>query len=277
MNLVITKKCNLSCSHCLWSCSPNHKEGHMDRLTFMNALKFMKDDHIHLIGGEAFTHPDILDFLDEIKYACNSFSTVTNGLWASPLMKEENMRRLRRNVHSDFPYRKYDELPLNAKKMFKLYMLYQYIDEFYITVSTDYYHKEEAWRTRNIDMNNIVDVFKDVFEDSSLEIEERDVTRSSNGLIPMGRALKHGCINRNMKCMTGYEYDGYKSIDSNQLTVLPNGDIALCYNGKMICCNVNKDTQENVLERIKDTKINRTTMSKCISCSKYHPDYKRRM
>lgn len=81
--LHVTNRCNLSCSHCLFSSSPKDKA----ELTSHQILNIAKDAHrlgcrvFALTGGEPFVHPDIENIIDGLLQFNNIHIVVlTNGM-----------------------------------------------------------------------------------------------------------------------------------------------------------------------------------------------------
>ena len=63
MYLQITTKCNMTCSHCCYSCNKNGK--HADFNTIIDAIAFARDcdESISIGGGEPTLHPDFFRIL----------------------------------------------------------------------------------------------------------------------------------------------------------------------------------------------------------------------
>jgi len=61
MYIQITNKCNMSCSHCAFSCGAKGQS--MTMKTFKNALKYCDEENITLGGGEPTIHPKFWEFI----------------------------------------------------------------------------------------------------------------------------------------------------------------------------------------------------------------------
>lgn len=82
--LHITDRCNLKCTHCLFSCSPKDKT----TLSLGDIQKAVNETHkmgariFYLTGGEPFIHKDIKEILNHIlnNYEDTSLVVMTNGI-----------------------------------------------------------------------------------------------------------------------------------------------------------------------------------------------------
>jgi len=65
MYIQITDHCNMSCAHCLFSCSSSKRGTFMHKDTFLRVLKFAEERgmYITLGGGEPTLHPKFWEFL----------------------------------------------------------------------------------------------------------------------------------------------------------------------------------------------------------------------
>lgn len=141
MYVRITSKCNMTCQHCVWSCS--YKGEHMDMWTFQKAMDLCHDlegnERIELGGGEPTMHPQ---FFDMLRYAMGSFNEVwlaTNGT------KKKTMLRLASIMTGEYDYESEDD-------PFAIYQSHE--DQLGVALSTDYYHdrmkvSEEVWSMWN--------------------------------------------------------------------------------------------------------------------------------
>ncbi|MCP4116295.1 MAG: methyltransferase domain-containing protein [Desulfobacteraceae bacterium] len=82
--LHVTDTCNLRCTHCLFSCSPEEKTA----LSFGDIQKSVDEAHalgariFYLTGGEPFVHKEIREILNHIlkEYTDTSLVVMTNGI-----------------------------------------------------------------------------------------------------------------------------------------------------------------------------------------------------
>lgn len=112
MLLKITESCSMGCSHCMNDCKPDDK--HMDRETFDQALKFIKDHStafhgVVFSGGEPFEHPNFKEYLHDLVtaiYPVTQVIVATNGLWICQHMDEF------KELHAMYGYKKCGKLVL---------------------------------------------------------------------------------------------------------------------------------------------------------------------
>jgi len=91
MEHIVTWHCNLRCTNCS-SGSPFQAHRDDDLSIFVRDLnilgKYVDTPYIRLIGGEPLLHPQILDYLREIKKAGYKSNVATNGLLLSSMPDE---------------------------------------------------------------------------------------------------------------------------------------------------------------------------------------------
>ena len=83
MLLQLTRHCSTCCPHCMLSAIPD--DNHMDRITLIQTLKFIKKSGatvLNVAGGEPTEHPNFFNMFEQIlnhKFKCVILTT--NGKW----------------------------------------------------------------------------------------------------------------------------------------------------------------------------------------------------
>lgn len=99
---VTGTRCNLTCTHCFISCSPDNLAfGYLDRATIERFLEESKSEGVkeyYFTGGEPFLHPEMLDIL-ELTLRYGPASVLTNGT----IMTDRIVERLAR-IERAAPY-----------------------------------------------------------------------------------------------------------------------------------------------------------------------------
>ena len=97
--IMVNYRCNASCRHCLYSCSPARKAGYVDEKTAEEICRLLKkgDCHsVHIGGGEPFLNFDrLLMMVSQIKKAGIKLEYIeTNAFWAFKLPDETIIEKL---------------------------------------------------------------------------------------------------------------------------------------------------------------------------------------
>ena len=90
----ITNRCNLSCSHCLFSCSPKDRiELSLERIIQLSNEAYSLGCNVFVLtGGEPFVHPEIEKIIDHIlSFKDVHLCILTNGMNLSKVLKERWM------------------------------------------------------------------------------------------------------------------------------------------------------------------------------------------
>lgn len=213
MYLQITTKCNMSCSHCCYSCTKYGRHGTKNQI--IDNIAFARDytDIITIGGGEPTLHPD---FFDILKYCLNDFDSVwmaTNG------SQTDSMYRLANIINQeDYPecdcHEKYtkdellkytgDEDGCLCHEKINNDTIYQE-DKLTVALSLDYFHDKI-----NANIVNLWNKNANIHGRSHFEI--RNV---SNHVIAVGRAKKTGA---------GWE----EGCVCSDIMIKPTGKIRLC-------------------------------------------------
>lgn len=87
ININLTSKCNASCEHCCFSCSPSSKEEISEKEIDLLLHKVLNDEEvkqISLTGGEALLRKKlVLDIIQRSHEAGKTVTLITNGFWAA--------------------------------------------------------------------------------------------------------------------------------------------------------------------------------------------------
>jgi len=195
MYLQITTKCNMSCSHCCYSCSMRGKHGEYE--TIIDSIAFARDctDSISIGGGEPTLHPR---FFDILKHCLDDFDYVwmaTNGSQTDTMYRLANIIDMEDYPECDCSkeytpeeMEKYtgDEDGCLCHEKITDDSIYQE-DKLSVALSQDCFHDpidkkiESIWQKRADNGNG-----------RSSHFEIRDVSRSRNGVIAEGRAKRTG-------------------------------------------------------------------------------------
>lgn len=191
MYLQITTKCNHHCAHCCYSCNKNGK--HMTRNVWQQALRFAEkydSEAIAIGGGEPTLHPDFFDILADCLFSFSRVWMATNG------SRTKTMRRLARIIErEDWEENKERYIDLMTD------------DQLTVALSNDYFHDP-------ID-EGIMRYWTKQADRKIPGFELRDVTKSLNGPIGVGRAAKTGSGWTTGCCCS-------------DLQIIPSGKIKVC-------------------------------------------------
>lgn len=228
IQITNTYRCNFSCEHCLFSCSPRRKEMIDSNLVDYFLDKF-RPDSVNLVGGEIFFHPDWKNHI----WACSRYSEylriVTNGsLFMTPKGNETK-------VFKDF--------------CDILWEVSQNLDSVEVLVSNDRFHASEyfkrGWGNFEQARNMLID--KVWADNISFPKDHRLDT------VALGRACKTGV----------YTDEGHCMIDSDyfEMNLAPDGNIYACCNNVGFLGNV-WDSYEVLEERFQKM----TKQKSCLKC-----------
>ena len=241
MQIINTLKCNFTCSHCLWSCSPSKNE-FMSKNTFLRAVEMFYDGVVNLLGGETFLHPDIawqIQVLSQSKYV-EYIRIVTNGSWVFD--KDGNYSKVFKSLkRADIDW-----------------------TNVHFFVSNDQHH-------RAFISDEAIKEAKEVLENHfwGTTIERRWAGDRIDWYQPLGRARKNNYPYRGnyaADCTENYEDEGYISMRTP--TVLPNGDVSPACCGHNIIGNIHYHDRAELEARLPYLKQD-ATLEDCATCPKY--------
>ena len=205
IQLILTRKCNFRCAHCMWSC--NSKGEHMPEEVFIKSLPYIqKAKAVNVVGGEPSLHPSCGTYMKMIASVVKQMRFVTNGS--------------RINRSSDIT----DAIITSSEKLG--------FDNLLVRISNDAWHRwfisedtiERAGRLLRRKGVNVV------------------WNRMDNAVVyPLGRALhnktyidlrNNNILHAPAEC-TKRHYDVW-----DNLSIDVNGDVSICPHHQAICGNV---------------------------------------
>lgn len=237
IQVILTRKCNFRCAHCMWSC--NSKGEHMPEEVFIKALPYMhKAKAANVVGGEPSLHPSCRAYMIMIASVVKQMRFVTNGYWISRF--------------SDIS----DAIITSSEKLGS--------DNLLVRISNDAWHRQfmsedslaRAGRLLRRKGVNVV------------------WSRMDNAVVyPLGRALHNktyihlrndNILHAPAEC-TKRHYDAW-----DNLSIDVNGDVSICPHHQAICGNVISDTVEEVIRNaelmMKQVLSKHPTNADCSSC-----------
>jgi MoaA/NifB/PqqE/SkfB family radical SAM enzyme len=237
IQLILTRKCNFRCAHCMWSC--NCKGEHMPEEVFIKALPYIhKAQAANVVGGEPCLHPSCRAYMIMIASVVKQMRFVTNGSWI--------------NRFSDIS----DAIMTSSEKLGS--------DNLLVRISNDAWHRQfmsedslaRAGRLLRRKGVNVV------------------WSRMDNAVVyPLGRALhnktyidlrNNNILHAPAEC-TKRHYDAW-----DNLSIDVNGDVSICPHHQAICGNVISDTVEEVIRNaelmMKQVLSRHPTNADCSSC-----------
>jgi len=237
IQLILTRKCNFRCAHCMWSCGSEGE--HMPEEVFVKSLPYMhRAKAVNVVGGEPSLHPLYRTFMQMIASAVKQMRFVTNGS--------------RINKSGDI-----DDAIITFSETLGF-------DNFLVRISNDIWHRkfisegaiERAGRLLRRKGVNVV------------------WSRMDNAVVyPLGRALHHktyisqrdnNILHAPAEC-TKKPYDVW-----DNLSIDVNGDVSICPHHQSICGNIMFDSIGQVVrnaERImKQVLSKHPTNADCSSC-----------
>jgi len=87
----ITKRCNLSCIHCISSTGERRELKTKEALEVVDILKDFGCEELYLTGGEPFVRGDIFKILERAKRKKIKIGVITNGI----LINRENIKKIK--------------------------------------------------------------------------------------------------------------------------------------------------------------------------------------
>jgi len=214
IQLILTRKCNFRCAHCMWSC--NFQGEHMTEEVFVKSLAYMhKAKAANIVGGEPSLHPRCRRYMKMIGSVVKRMRFVTNGSWI--------------NRFGGIT----DAIISSGEKLGS--------DNLLVRISND------AWHRQFISEGTIERAGR------FLRRKGVNVlwSRMDNAVVySLGRALNHKAYitqqNNNIlhapaEC-TKKHYDVW-----DNLSIDVNGDVSICPHHQAICGNILSDTMEGVV------------------------------
>lgn len=200
LTVINTKKCNYECKHCCIEASPHFKEMLSDQ-DYMDAIKTFATENVHIVGGEPFLHPRIIWQIEFATWAVDRVSIVTNGSWI-----------LTRQGTPSKKFLAFEEAMLGVDT-----------SKIVISLSNDYWHQEF-----HSYMN--IEAAESLLRSTGVEVTDNyKDPHNMRGVLPIGRAVTEEVYQKNAH---SDRWDTAQCSEGFQPTVVPNGDIAICCNGR---------------------------------------------
>lgn len=237
IQIILTRKCNFRCAHCMWSC--NSEGEHMPEEVFIKTLLYMhKAKAVNVVGGEPSLHPSCRTYMQRTASVVKQMRFVTNGSWINR------------------PYEITHAIITSSEMLGS--------DNFLVRISND------AWHRQFISEDTIERAGR-LLRRSGVNVAW---SRMDNAVVyPLGRALYNKTYNHLMdsdiihtpaEC-TKQHYDVW-----DNLSIDVNGDVSICPHHQAICGNVMCDSMEGVVKNaermMKQVLSKHPTNADCSSC-----------
>jgi len=237
IQLILTRKCNFRCAHCMWSC--NSKGEHMPEEVFIKSLPYVqKAKAANVVGGEPSLHPRCRTYMRMIASVVEQMRFVTNGS--------------RINRFSDIT----DAIISSGEKLGS--------DNHLVRISND------AWHRQFISEDIIARAGR-FLRRKGVNVAWNCMDNAV--VYPLGRALHNKTYNHlrdsdilhaPAEC-TKRHYDVW-----DNLSIDVNGDVSICSHHQAICGNVMfgtiEDVARNAERAMKHVLSKHPTNADCSSC-----------
>lgn len=240
IQLIVTRKCNLKCKHCMYSCDKNG--GHMAGDVFSRALEYVKQArYVDVMGGEPTLHPYFIERVKTLALYVLGMRIATNGSWVHTPESKGILKAL--------------EL-VNSMLSGKLL----------VRLSADKWHREF--------------INKEALREASHQLREKGIgvfEASDDIPYPLGRASQEfseaynlsaaaGMLDSPAECTKG-DYNIW-----NNLSIDINGDASPCPFHQAICGNIMRSPINEILmsaeSMMKSIRRDAPRHKDCIICSK---------
>ncbi|MBA4372282.1 MAG: hypothetical protein C0402_05420 [Thermodesulfovibrio sp.] len=243
LQLIVTRKCNFLCAHCMWSCDAQGE--HMPFHILERALEYVaKAEAVDIIGGEPTLHPDFPVIVEQCSGLVKSMRIATNGSWA----KRKESAKLEQEVMGTV-----------VKAATKLGY-----NNLYVRLSDD------RWHRKFVPASTIGRALK------LLEGVANVYIPSKHGVLyPLGRAsegealkfLRRRRYDRAAAECTKGEYSFWRSA-----SIDIDGGVSPCTHHQAVCGNIMYDSMETITDRAKwfvaKSSLTLPTNTHCFSCAK---------
>lgn len=240
IQLIITRKCNFLCKHCMYACDKNG--GHMASDVFDRALDYVKQAaDVDVMGGEPTLHPHFIERVKTLAFHVLGMRIATNGSWVHTPESKGILKAL--ELVSSM---------LSGKLLVRL--------------STDKWHREF--------------INKEALRAASYQLREKNIRvieAEDDTPYPLGRASQEfssaynlsaaaGMLDSPAECTKG----DYNVL--NNLSIDINGDASPCPFHQAICGNIMRSPINEILKSaesmMKSIRRNSPRHKDCVSCSK---------
>lgn len=218
IQLIITRKCNFLCKHCMYSCDKNG--GHMPSDVFNGALEYVKHaGEVDVMGGEPTLHPFFADWLKALALLASGMRLTTNGSWVYTPESKGILKTL--------------ELVSSMLS-----------EKLFVRLSADKWHREF--------------INKEALGAAAMQLREKGIRvfeAEDDTPYPLGRSLegeaceyakKSGVFNTPAECTKG-EYCVW-----NNLSIDIDGSVAPCPHHHSLIGNILREPLEEVIKRAGD-------------------------
>jgi radical SAM protein with 4Fe4S-binding SPASM domain len=241
IQLIVTRKCNFLCAHCMWACDANGT--HMPSHIFDRALEFVaKAAAVDIIGGEPTLQPEFRRIVDRCSDLVISMRIATNGFWASP------------RLHADVYQTVFEAILAASGKLGS--------QNVFIRLSDDRWHRKFT-QGATIDrafmiMSSLANVY---------------IPPKYGLMYPLGRAREgrafaflrsRGYDRAPAECTKG-EYSFWRSA-----SIDVDGSVSPCTHHQAICGNIMSDSMDTIIENaqkfIASRRIATPSNMECVAC-----------
>ncbi len=218
IQVIITRKCNFLCGHCMWSCIPSGR--HMPLSIFKKTLPYIeRAGGVNIVGGEPTIHPlfsKILFSISDISLSKQSIRVVTNGSWI--LSKPDEI---------------IETLSVVSKKIGK--------ENIFVRISNDRYH-------RKFIKEALIFKAEKLLKDNGIRTCAKRMDDAA--LYPLGRARRlklyaYQKMDQPAEC-TKLKY--YNPWDSLSIDI--DGSVSICSLHQAAHLNILRSSQESLLKEL---------------------------
>ena len=239
IQLIITRKCNFSCGHCMYCCDASGR--HMSDAVFKASLPYIAKAGVHVMGGEPTLHPEFTTMIRAVAQHSKNTRLVTNG----SAVKNENLR--------------------TTSGIYAASCLSGH-GRFMVHISNDKWHrkfisKEDICKAEA----NLKRCGISVFADPMDNVTTYPLGRALNGSV-MRYITKNSIDAQPAECTKG----DYAPWDNLSIDV--NGDVAPCPHHTCVVGNILRDSMQTIVQRAKkyiaDVRAKAPSNRDCAGCSK---------
>lgn len=217
IQLIITRRCNFSCGHCMFSCGSGG--ANMPPEVFKKAMDYVsKTDSVNLIGGEPSLHIRFKDFLTDLVGKVSRVRVVTNGSWILQTAAAYGFLKAIVAAKSISP-------------------------DVTVRISNDKWHRifiaeEDLQKATNFMMDNGISGSSDSLDDAIIYPIGRAQDKTVHSYI-----AKRGWLDIPAECTKG-EYNPW-----DNLSIDINGDVSPCCLHQAVCGNIMVDSMDTIIVR----------------------------
>lgn len=248
MQIVTTNKCNFTCDHCLYSCSPRKKDMLSDYALRVFLDNNQVDEEINICGGEIFLNPEWKEHLHTCACYASEMRIVTNG--SLFYTKKGNKTKTLREF--------LEVLENIASRGVRVS----------VCISNDTFHQEQYYKKGLLPLGTVIKYFRwdlNDLDSDYLYYEEDTRARYGNKIFPLGRAITKGVYTCKPNCTI--DDDEIKNGNIQELTLMPDYKVYACCNG-FGYIGEGDDSNETLMENL--TKLHWPEKRSCLHCGLKH-------